>query len=168
MARLEVAAHPLGPHDEALDEPGEAVEHVVEREEGVWDGDPLGRGVRDVALVPEGDVLEADQRLRPDDAGEPADPLRDNWVPLVRHRGRALLVAAERLLRLADLRAREVPDLEGEGVERRGDDGERSEELGVPVALDDLRRRRGRLEPEPLAGEPLQLGIRRGVRADRA
>jgi hypothetical protein len=28
----------------------------------------------------------------------------------------------------------------------------------VPVALDDLRRDRLRLEPEALAGEPLELG----------
>src|SRR5581483_9964792 len=35
VARLEVAAHPLGPHDETLDEPREAVEHVVEGEERV-------------------------------------------------------------------------------------------------------------------------------------
>src|SRR6476659_4676168 len=35
VARVEIAAHPLGMHDEAFDEPGETVEHVVEREEGV-------------------------------------------------------------------------------------------------------------------------------------
>ena len=168
VARLEVPAHPLGPHDEALDEPGEAVEHVVEREERVGDDDALGRGVRDVALVPERDVLEADERVRPDDAREPADPLGDDRVPLVRHRRRALLAAAERLLHLADLGAREVPDLERERVERGGDDRERRQQLGVAVALEDLRRGRRGLEPEPLAGEPLELGIGRGVGADGA
>ena len=50
--------------DEPVDEPREAVEHVVEREEGVGDDDPLGARVRDVALVPEGDVLERDERGR--------------------------------------------------------------------------------------------------------
>src|SRR5919108_3235605 len=35
VACLEVPPHPIGPNDETLDEPGEAVEHVVEREEGV-------------------------------------------------------------------------------------------------------------------------------------
>src|SRR6476469_638925 len=34
VARLEVAAHPLRPDPEALDQPGAAVEHVVEGEEG--------------------------------------------------------------------------------------------------------------------------------------
>ena len=106
--------------------------------------------------------------LRPDDARQPADPLGDDGIPLVRHRRRALLAAAERLLHLADLGAREVPDLEGEGVERGGDDRERREELGVAVALEDLRRGRRGLEPEPLARDPLELGIGRGVRADGA
>src|ERR687896_521726 len=36
---VEVPAHPLGPHDEPLHEPGEAVEHVVEGEECIWNHD---------------------------------------------------------------------------------------------------------------------------------
>src|SRR4030095_14873146 len=32
VARIDIAAHALGMHDEPFDEPGEAVEHVVERE----------------------------------------------------------------------------------------------------------------------------------------
>ena len=59
------------------------------------------------------------------DAREPADALGDDRVPLVRHRRRALLPAAERLLHLGDLGAREMPDLERELVERRRDDRER-------------------------------------------
>ena len=157
-----------GAHDEAFDEPGEAVEHVVEREERVGDDDALGRRVRDVALVPERDVLEADERVRAHDAREPADALGDDRVPLVRHRRRALLAAAERLLHLADLGAREVPDLERERVERRGDDRERREQLGVAVALEDLRRGGRRLEAEPLARDPLELGVGRRVGADGA
>src|SRR6185437_7209640 len=168
VARLEVATHPLGPNDETLHDPGEAVEHVVEREEGVGDSDALSRGVGDVALVPEGDVLESDERARTDDAREAADALGDDRVPLVGHRRRALLASAERLLHLADLGAREVPDLEGEGVERGRDDRERREELRMAVALEDLRRGWRGLEADPLAREPLELGIRRGVGADRA
>ena len=103
-----------------------------------------------------------------DDAREPADPLGDDRVALVRHRRRALLALAERLLHLGDLGAREVADLERERVERRGDDRERGEQLGVAVALEDLRRGRRGLEPEPLAGDPLQLGIGGRVRADGA
>ena len=103
-----------------------------------------------------------------DDARQPADPLRDDRVPLVRHRRRALLAAAERLLDLAHLGPREVADLEREPLQRRRQQRERVQHLGVAVALEDLRRARRRLEPEPLAGDPLDLGIGGGVGADRA
>src|SRR5581483_6545630 len=148
VARLEVAAHTLGSDDEALDEPCEAVAHVVEREEGVGYDDALGRRVGDVALVPQRDVLEADERGPAHDARETADALRHDRVALVGHRRRALLALPERLLHLGHLGARQVADLEGEGVERGGDDGERAQELGMPVALQDLRRGRRRLEAE--------------------
>ena len=168
VARLQVRAHPLGEDDEPFDQPGEPVEHVVEREERVRNDDALGGRVRDVALVPESDVLEADLCGGADDAREAADPLGDDRVPLVRHRRRALLALAERLLNLAHLGAGEVADLGREPVERRGDERERGEELGVPVARDDLRRDRLRLEAEPLAGDPLELRIGDRVRPDRA
>src|SRR5262249_42742342 len=87
MARLEVAPHALRPHHESLDEPGEALQHVVEREECIRDRDALGRGVRDVTLVPEGNVLESDERARPHDARQSANPLGDHGIPLVRHCG---------------------------------------------------------------------------------
>ena len=119
VARVEVLAHPLGADDEPLQQPGEPVEHVVDGEERVGQHDPLGRGVRDVALVPERDVLEPDDRVCADDARQPADPLGDDRVPLVRHRRRALLAASERLLDLAHLRPGEVADLEREPLERR-------------------------------------------------
>ena len=37
----------------------EDAQHVVERQAGVGQDDPLDGGVADVALVPEGDVLQA-------------------------------------------------------------------------------------------------------------
>src|SRR5207248_10358269 len=61
-----------------------------------------------------------------------------------------------------------MADLERERVERRRQDGERAQELGVPVALEDLRGRRRGLEPEALACRPLELGIGSRVRADGA
>ena len=61
-----------------------------------------------------------------------------------------------------------MADLEREPLERRREQRERVQHLGVAVALEDLRRARRRLEPEPLAGDPLDLGIGRGVGADRA
>ena len=58
-------------------------------------------------------------RVAAHDARQPADPLGHDRVALVRHRRRALLAAAERLLDLAHLGAREVADLEREALERR-------------------------------------------------
>ena len=43
VAGVDVAQHPLRPDDEALDEPREAVEHVVDGEECVRNDDTLGR-----------------------------------------------------------------------------------------------------------------------------
>ncbi len=77
--------------------------------------------------MPQGDVLEADHRVRPDDAGEPANALGDDRIPLVGHRRGPLLAAAERLLDLANLGAGEVPDLGREPLERRGEERERAE-----------------------------------------
>ena len=68
--------------------------------------------MRDIALVPESDVLEADVRCAAHDAREAADALGGDRIALVRHRRRALLTGCERLLDLAHLRAREVTDLE--------------------------------------------------------
>ena len=45
---------------------------------------------------------------------------------------------------------------------------ERREQLGVTVALEDLRRARRGLEAEPLAGDPLDLGLGGRVGADGA
>jgi hypothetical protein len=69
VARLEIAPHALGIDDEPAHDPGEAVQHVVECEEGVRNHDTLGGRLGDVAFVPEGHVLEADERVGADDAG---------------------------------------------------------------------------------------------------
>ena len=61
-----------------------------------------------------------------------------------------------------------MSDLEREPLERRGEQRERVQHLGVAVALEDLRRARRGLEPESLAGDPLDLGICGGVGADGA
>src|SRR4051794_3563358 len=168
VAGLEVAQHPLRPDLEALDEPGEPLEHVVEREERVRDHNPLGRRVRDVALVPEGDILESNESIRPDHARQAAQPLGDNGVPLVRHRRRALLTLSERLGHLGHLGACQVSDLECEALQRGRDECERGQQLGLPVAWQNLRRDRLWLESQALAGEPLELGLGRCVRPDRA
>ncbi len=122
--------------------------------------------MRDVALVPERDVLQSDDGRRPHDARQTADALGDDRVSLVRHRRRSLLAAAEGLLDLPDLGSREMSDLGGEALQRRGCHGQRSQQLGVTVPLDDLRRRLRRLQPEAIARDALDLGIGRRVGAD--
>ena len=117
VRRVEVAAHALCVDHQPVHERCEAVEHVVEREKGIGQDDALGARVGDVALVPEGDVLETHDRRRSDDPGEAADPLGDDRIALVRHRRRALLPAAERLLDLAELGTGEVADLGRETIE---------------------------------------------------
>jgi hypothetical protein len=44
-AGVEVLAHAIGVDDEALDEPAETVEHIVDGEEGVRQHDSFGRRV---------------------------------------------------------------------------------------------------------------------------
>ena len=169
MARLEVPAHPLGSHDESFHEPGEAVEHVVEREERVGDHDALGRRVRDVALVPERDVLEPDERsCARTTRASPQIRSATTGFRLCGIADEPFWPRPNGSCTSRDLGAREMPDLERERVERRGDDRERREELGMAVALEDLGRGRRRLEAEPLARDPLELGIGRRVRADGA
>src|SRR6476619_5144424 len=63
VARLEIAKHPLGMDEEPFDDPREAVEHVVEGEERIRDDDALGRGLRDVELVPARHVREPEERV---------------------------------------------------------------------------------------------------------
>ena len=111
----------------------------------------------------------ADDACRAHDAREAADPLGDDRVALVRHRRRALLALAERLLDLAHLGAREVADLDARTCS--------SEDATTASAASSSACRsrwttcvddRLGLEPEALARDALDLGIDRRVRADRA
>ena len=52
------AEHVLGVDEQAADDEVDALEHVVEQRRAVRDDDALGGGMRDVALVPQRDVLE--------------------------------------------------------------------------------------------------------------
>ena len=167
-AALDVLAHPLGPDDEPIDEPGHLHEHVVEHDRRVRQDDPLGAAVADVALVPERLVLERGVGVAAQEPGETGDPLGQDRVALVGHRRAALLARLERLLQLPDLRVLEVADLGRETLERPADDGDRGEQRRVPVALDDLGADRVRVQAQ--RGEDLGLDgrIEVAVRPDRA
>ena len=136
---FEVLQHAGGVDEQLGDEVLGLGEQVVGEDGGVGEDDALGGGVGDVALVPEGDVLEGDLGVGADDAGEAGDLLAGDGVALVRHGGGALLLFGEELFGLADLGALEVADFGGDLVERAAEDGEGGDVGGVAVALDDLR-----------------------------
>ena len=88
---LEVLAHALRIHHHAGDDAREAAQHVIERDEAVGQNDALDRRMRDVALVPERDVLERRLGVAAQQPREADDLLAADRVALVRHRRRALL-----------------------------------------------------------------------------
>jgi hypothetical protein len=72
-------------------------------------------------------------------------------IALVRHRRRALLLLAEKLLGLAHLGLLQMADLGGDLVERARDHRQHAEVVGVAVALDHLRADLSAGEVEALA-----------------
>ena len=89
-----------------------------------------------------GDVLEPTTALRADHAGEPRDALAHDRVALVRHRRRALLAAANgSSASRTSVRCRWRISVANRSSDA-ADHGQRREEARVPVARDDLRRRR--------------------------
>jgi hypothetical protein len=125
--------------------------------------------MRDVALVPEGHVLDARLRVaakKPRDAG---DPLGDDRVALVRHRRRTLLGAgAERLLHLTDLGPLEVADLGCEALEPGAGQCDRVQQLRVTVARNHLGRDVLAAKPQAAQDRRLDLGAVRRVVAHSA
>ena len=105
----------------------------------------------DVALVPEGDVFHRRDCIPADHTGEAAETFAGDRVALVRHRRTAFLPLGEILLHLEHLGALEVAELGGPAVDRTRCQCEHSHELGMPVALHDLRGQRGRFQPELVA-----------------
>ena len=62
-------------------------------------------------------------------AGKAGDVLGEHGVALVRHGAGALLALGEELLRFQHFGALQVADLDGDPLDRRGDDGEGGEKL---------------------------------------
>ena len=130
--------------------------------------DALGRAVADVALVPEGDVLHAHERVAAQHAGAAGHALAEDRVALVGHGRGPLLALAERLLGLAHLGALQVAHLGGELLDAGADDGDGGEERGVAVALHDLVADGLAADVELLADEVLDAGVDVVVGADGA
>ena len=70
---------------------GRPVQGEVQRDRRVGRDYALDRGMRDVALVPQRDVLQRRRHHAAHEAGEAGDVLRQHGIALVRHGGGALL-----------------------------------------------------------------------------
>src|SRR5204862_8181246 len=115
---------------------------------GIGEDDALDAAVADVALVPEGDVLQRGNGVAPDDAGEAGESFPGDRVAFVRHGAAALLAFRERFLGFENFRALEVAELDGPALDARTDECQRIHELGVNVALHDLRGNQRRAQAE--------------------
>ena len=104
----------------------------------------MSRSCHSATFSSAGTTVDADQ------PGEPGQILGEHRVALVRHRRGALLPGREIFLGFAQFGALQVTDLGGEPLDRRADERQRHEELGMTVARDHLGRDRLRLEAELL------------------
>ena len=117
--RLEVLAHPLRVDDHAAHDAREAPQHVIERDEAVGQDDALDRRVRDVALVPERDVLERRVALPRSSRARPTICSQPIGLRLCGIADEPFWPLRERLLDLADLGLLQAANLERELLERR-------------------------------------------------
>ena len=122
--------------------------------------------MRNVALVPQGNVVEGDLGVGLHDARQAADLLHGDGVALVRHSGAALLPLAERLLGLERIGLLQIANLGRNALAggRRG--GEHAGKIGVMVAADDLRGQRIVNQTQVLADILLDKRLDGAVRAD--
>src|SRR4051812_10390324 len=94
---VEALLHVGGVDPGLVDQGRQTIEREVEGDGGIRPDHALGRGVRDIALVPEHDVLQRRRHIGAHHAREAGEILRQHRVALVRHGGRALLALREEL-----------------------------------------------------------------------
>ena len=136
---VEVFLHVFGIDHQLVDDAREADECEVEGDGGVRPDHALDRRMRDVALVPEGDVFHRRQRHAAHEAGEAGEVFGQHRIALVRHGRRAFLAGGEKFFRFQNFGALQVAHFGGEAFNRTGDDAQRCKVHGVAVARDDLR-----------------------------
>src|SRR5215213_420897 len=95
--------------------------------------------MRDVAFMPQGDVLQADNTICSNHSRYATDAFRNDRIAFMRHRAGTFLTFRKTFLRLANFGALPVTYVEGELFQRRGDDRERGQVLRVNISLNDLR-----------------------------
>ena len=89
--------------------------------------------------MPEGHILQRRLCVPAHHARQTADLLSGNGIALVWHGRRSLLLFAEEFFRLAYLGALQMADLGSNLIQCGSDYGQRSDVVGMTIALDDLR-----------------------------
>ncbi|MNL34943.1 hypothetical protein D3C87_1569410 [compost metagenome] len=140
--QVEVFPHVLGIDHQLVDDAGQPGEREVEGHGRVGADHALHRGVRNIALVPEGDVFQRRGHHAAHEAGEAGEVFGQHRIALVRHGRRALLAGGEELLGLEHFGALQVADFDGHALDGTGDDAERGKEHGVAIARNHLGRDR--------------------------
>ena len=113
---------------------------MVKCNEAIGLGNALGGGVRDVALMPQGDVVEGNLRVGLHDTRQTANLLHGDGVALVRHSGAALLALTERFLGLERVSLLQVANLGCDALAGGCRGGEHAGKVGMVIAADNLRR----------------------------
>ena len=101
----------------------------------------LDRRMRDIALVPERDVLHRGNRHAAHKPREAGQILGQHRIALMRH-AEEPSARGKIFFRLENLRALKMTDFDREPFDRRRHDGERRKKRRVAVARNDLRRDR--------------------------
>src|SRR5690606_3029581 len=108
---FEVRFHAVGIDQQLLDDAGEAVEREVEVDGGVRRDAALDGRVRNVPLVPQGDVFQRRHDGGADQAREAGEVFGEYRIALVGHGGGALLPFGEIFLGFQHFGALQVADL---------------------------------------------------------
>lgn len=163
---VEIGHHAVRVQLQAVDNADEALEHMVKRDKAIGLGDTLGGRVRNVALVPQGNVVKGDLSVGLHDARQAADLLHGDGVALVRHGGAALLPLAERFLGLERIGLLQIADLGRDALAGGRCSGKHAGKVGVVIAADDLRGQRIMDQAQVLADVLLDERIDGAVGAD--
>jgi len=139
---VEIFAHPFRIDDEIFDDARKAMQREIKMDRRVRANPAFNRGMGNIALVPERHILHGRDDAHAHQTRKAGEIFGQHRVALVRHRRGAFLAGREILLGFENLRPLKMAYFGCKALDRRGDDAERSEESGVPVARNDLRRDR--------------------------
>src|SRR5215212_1522220 len=122
--------------------------------------------MRDIALMPQRDILQTNNTIRSNHSGYSTDAFRDNWIALMRHRAGTFLSFRKTFLCLANLSALPVANIERKLFQRRCDDRKCGQVLGVDISLNHLGGNRRRFQSETGANTFLNGWIEMRERSD--